>query len=277
MQDKINILFIGDIFGAPGILTVEKILPDLIKKNNIDFVIAQGENVTGRKGLDQEDYNKLKKNGVNCFTMGNHVWANEDIYNIINNKDIIRPFNIDSSYPGHGTSVFKVKDFLLRVSSLLGNTFNELNHPWNESVALPFLKSAHKLMEYNDTDFHFIDFHAETTSEKYVLGLEVDGTIDAVCGTHTHVQTNDDHILPKGTCYITDAGTVGPIDSAIGANFQEVRDKMLDPSSRKRFQVSPNNTQFNAVIITLQKNGLKKKTNSIKKINIFDIDIYEKK
>ncbi|QKT05126.1 TIGR00282 family metallophosphoesterase [Mycoplasma sp. OR1901] len=274
MQDKINLLFIGDIFGTPGIITVEKLLPKLIKENNIDFVIAQGENVTGRKGLNAEDYNRLKKAGVNCLTMGNHVWANEDIYNIIEKEDIIRPFNIDSSYPGYGTLVYKVKDFTLRVSSLLGNTFNELNYPWKESSALPFLISAHELMNYKDTDFHFIDFHAETTSEKYVLGLEVDGVIDAVCGTHTHVQTNDDHILPNGTCYITDAGTVGPIDSAIGANFQEVRDKMLDPSSRKRFQVSPNNTQFNAVVITLKKDGLKNRTHEIRKINIFDIKIY---
>ncbi|MFV8479506.1 TIGR00282 family metallophosphoesterase [Mycoplasma sp. T193] len=268
-NQAINILFLGDIFGEPGVKTVEKFLPTLIKDFSVDFTIAQGENVTGRKGLDKNDYDRLSQAGVNAFTMGNHVWANSDIENFIDNSNVIRPYNIDLDYPGQGSKVFEVKGNTLRVTSIMGITFNELMSPWKQSQANNFFDAMDQLLEEGQkADFHFVDFHAETTSEKNVFALYLDGKVDAVCGTHTHVQTNDARILPKGTAYITDAGMTGPMNSAIGANFDEVYHKMRY-NAHERFKVSNNNTQINGVIITLDKvNG-----NSIKLLNISDITL----
>ncbi|MFV8401100.1 TIGR00282 family metallophosphoesterase [Mycoplasma sp. 005V] len=268
-NQSINILFLGDIFGEPGVKTVEKFLPTLIKDFSVDFTIAQGENVTGRKGLDKNDYDRLSLAGVNAFTMGNHVWANSDIENFIDNSNVIRPYNIDLDYPGQGSKVFEVKGHTLRVTSIMGITFNELMSPWKQAQANNFFDAMDQLLEVEQkTDFHFVDFHAETTSEKNVFALYLDGKVDAICGTHTHVQTNDARILPKGTAYVTDAGMTGPMDCAIGANFDEVYHKMRY-NAHERFKVSPNNTQINGVFITLDKeNG-----NKISLLNISNIAV----
>lgn len=274
-KKKLTVLFIGDIFGLPGIITIEKYLGKIKNKYKVDYIIAQGENITGRKGLNELDYIRLKKAGIDFFTMGNHVWANDDIYNIINNNDIARPYNINNSYPGQGTQVININNFSLRITSIMGQTFNELRHPWLESSSNSFLESIDNLLKSKDqSDFHLVDFHGETTSEKYIFGLHVDGKVDVVVGTHTHVQTNDAHLLPNGTAYITDVGMTGPIDCAIGARFEEVRNKIVNPESREKFYVSSNNTQFNGVVIELTKNGLARKKHKIKKINLFDLKIY---
>nr|WP_318024030.1 TIGR00282 family metallophosphoesterase [Mycoplasmopsis primatum] len=265
-EKELSILFIGDIFGTPGIKMVKKHLPELRKKYNADVVIAQSENVSGRKGLEKKDYQELKSAGVDIFTLGNHVWAKSDILNIINNDDLIRPANINPGYPGKGTQVFKLKnDISLRVTSLMGITFNKLLKPWTQDSADNFFDTIDSIREYQEkTDFHFIDFHAETTSEKYVLGLYLDGLVDAICGTHTHVQTNDAHVLPKGTCFVTDAGMTGPYDCAIGANFQEIYEHMRF-GAMKVFKTSNNPTQFNGVYLKLNTN---KKKNHIELIKI---------
>ncbi|AAT28000.1 TIGR00282 family metallophosphoesterase [[Mycoplasma] mobile] len=252
-HSELTILFIGDVFGEPGIRSVRDFLPLLKKKYNYDFVIAQCENVSGRKGIRHNDYLKLKKLGVNAFTFGNHVWAKEEIFNFIDNEDMIRPLNIENHYPGKGSRVFRVKNFKLRVTSLMGLTFNKLLSPWKEEYANNFFDAIDPFLENPTDDFHFIDFHAETTSEKNVLGLYLDGKVSAVVGTHTHVQTNDARILPKGTCYISDAGMTGPKNAAIGANFEEVYNKMRFNSSDK-FKVSKNNSSFNGVIVKLNRN-----------------------
>ncbi|ADN69148.1 TIGR00282 family metallophosphoesterase [Mycoplasmopsis fermentans] len=262
----LNILFIGDIFSEAGIEIVEKHLPSLIKENKIDVVIAQSENVSGRKGLVKKDYLRLKKAGVNIFTIGNHVWAKDGIFSIINNPELVRPANIDEGYPGNGSIVYKCNNgTTLRVTSLMGITFNKLLAPWTQEYANNFFDTIDNIIEYGEkTDFHFVDFHAETTSEKYVLGLYLDGKIDGICGTHTHVQTNDAHVLPKGTCYLTDAGMSGPFDCAIGANFDEVYQKMRYNKNVK-FIPSKNKSQFNGAILKLNSD---KSQNKIIPINI---------
>ncbi|WP_426461035.1 TIGR00282 family metallophosphoesterase [Mycoplasma hafezii] len=275
-ENKLNILFIGDVFGKPGIKTVGKILPQLKDEYQIDFVIAQGENATGRKGLNLSDYKELKECGVDAFTMGNHVWAEAEIFEFIDTADIIRPLNINNTYPGTGTKVFKINknniEYSLRVTSIMGITFNQLMKPWTEEYANNFFDAIDQVIEHEEpTDFHFIDFHGETTSEKYVFGLYLDGKIDALCGTHTHVQTNDYKLLPNGTCYITDAGMTGPQNCAIGANFEEVYEKMRY-DARKPFHVSDNDTQFNSVLIQLDLEKNKEK-NSIKPLNYINIKL----
>lgn len=252
---KLNVLFIGDIFGKPGIDIVKKYLIDLKKEHKIDFVIAQSENVSGRKGLIPEDYEHLKKIGINAFTLGNHVWAKKSIKSIINNDDIIRPLNINDEYSGHGSSVFTINNKInLRVTSLLGITFNPLNSPWKESQANNFFDAIDKVIENDKSDFHIIDFHAETTSEKSVLALYLDGKASALIGTHTHVQTSDAKVFPNNLVYITDAGMCGPTNSAIGANFQEVYEKMRY-EKMVPFKVSNNTPQFNAVVLKLRKSS----------------------
>ncbi len=251
-----NILFLGDVFGDPSIAALEKHLTKIITKHKIDLVIAQGENVSGRKGLVEADYNRLKKAGVDIFTMGNHVWAKKEIKDIINKRDIVRPYNVEGKYPGHGTTVVTVKGQTIRISQLMGISFNKLGYGWNENEATNFFDAFDKLEKLEKTDFHIVDFHGETTSEKNVFGIYADGKASAVLGTHTHTQTNDARILPKGTAYITDAGMTGPINAAIGADWESVYE-MMRYSKRTRFQVAKTPIELNAVVINFTKNGNK--------------------
>ncbi|MGX9395892.1 TIGR00282 family metallophosphoesterase [Mycoplasma sp. 1573] len=265
-NEDINVLFFGDIFGEPGIEIVEKYLFKLKTENSIDFVIAQAENVSGRKGFVPQDYEKLKQIGIDVFTLGNHVWAKAEISEIIENKDVIRPANIDYAYPGHGFGIFEVKNQKVLVTSMMGRQFNPLLSPWNEEQADCFFDKFDEIYSQNQFDYMIVDFHGETTSEKNVFGIYVDGKASAVLGTHTHVQTNDARILPNGTYYCTDVGMCGPYNSAIGANYDEVYDKMRH-NGRSAFKVSPNKCQVNAIVFTLSKN---KDNQKIKLINIYD-------
>lgn len=266
LNKKLKVIFLGDVFGSKGIQSLKTYLPSLIKKYDADFVIAQSENVSSRKGLTKEDYLEMKNIGVDAFTLGNHVWAKEDILTIINNDDVIRPYNIENTYAGHGSQIFVLpNDITLRVTSFMGITFNHLGSPWGEEYANNFFDAFDDIEQYNEkTDFHIIDFHGETTSEKNVFGLYVDGKVDAILGTHTHVQTNDARILPKGTCYATDVGMCGPHNAAIGANFEEVYRKMRYGDFVK-FRVSENDVQLNGVFLELNTNKL---LNKIELINI---------
>ena len=254
-----RILFIGDVFGDAAIVALGKHLKKIVIKEKIDFVIVQGENVSGRKGMIPSDYKKLKDAGVDAFTMGNHVWAKSEIFSIIENKDIIRPYNIDKRYAGHGYSIFKVKGKTLRVSSFLGISFNELYGEWKQKTADNFFDAFDELQAGEKVDYEFIDFHAETTSEKNVFGLYVDGKVNALVGTHTHVQTNDAQIFPKGTAYLTDAGMTGPITSAIGASYETIY-KRMRTGAKVRFGVSQNSIRLHGAIISMNKNGNKIET-----------------
>lgn len=251
-----KVLFIGDIFGEPGIQAVEKHLRKFINSKRIDFVIAQGENVSGRKGLVPKDYKRLKNAGIDVITMGNHVWAKDKIKKIIENDDIIRPYNIDKGYLGHGTNIFTVKGKTIRVTSLLGYEFNDLRTGWEQKRANNFFDAFDKIEKNDKSDYHIIDFHGEVTSEKNVFSLYVDGKATAVLGTHTHVQTSDARILPNGTAYITDAGSTGPINGAIGADYESVYKKMRF-NELSKFKVSTNPVDLNGVIITINKKGNK--------------------
>lgn len=250
-----KVLFIGDVFGEPGLAALEKHLPKIINSNKIDFVIAQGENVSGRKGLVPKDYDRLKACGVDVITMGNHVWAKDQINKIIDNEDIIRPYNIDKGYKGKGTNVFKVKGQTIRVTSMLGYEFNDLRTGWKQNRANNFFDAFDKIAKKDKADYHIIDFHGEVTSEKNVFGLYIDGKATAMLGTHTHVQTSDARILPNGTAYMTDAGATGPINAAIGAEYDSVYRKMRY-NEMVRFKVSPNPVELNGAIISINKNNV---------------------
>ncbi|QJG67157.1 TIGR00282 family metallophosphoesterase [Mycoplasma phocoenae] len=260
---EINVLFFGDIFGDPGIEVVSRHIKDLKQKYKADFVIAQAENVSGRKGFKPRDYKKLKEIGIDAFTLGNHVWAHSEIEEIIENNDVIRPANINDTYPGQGYREFIVKDQKIGVCSMMGIQFNILLSPWKEEQANSFFDEFDKIQSMNQPDYLIIDFHAETTSEKNVFGLYVDGKADALFGTHTHVQTNDARILPNGTYYCTDAGMCGPYNSAIGANYDEVYGKMRY-NAKAPFRVSENKCQINGIYFKLTKDNQNKQIELIK-------------
>ncbi|AXE60885.1 metallophosphatase [[Mycoplasma] phocae] len=252
-KDYLNILFLGDIFGLPGIRFVESELKKIIKKYEIDFVIAQAENVSGRKGFVPKDYRRLKRAGINAFTLGNHVWAKEQINEIINKNELIRPINVDSGYPGSGIRFFDIQGNKVAIMSFMGISFNPLLEPWKQQSANNFFDKFDEVFEKSKADYFIIDFHAETTSEKSVFSLYVDGKVDAILGTHTHVQTNDAHLLPNGTYFVTDVGMCGPRDSAIGSNYQEIYEKMRF-NAFSSFKVSKNKSQINGVFFRLTKN-----------------------
>ncbi len=220
---KIRILFIGDIVGKAGRCAIEKLVPTLLNTNSIDMCIANGENAAGGKGITQKISNQLFSYGIDIITSGNHIWSNKDILSILDTDGkILRPANYPDGVKGIGSTIFKSKKgYTIGIINLMGRIFMK-------PLDCPF-KTADKEIKKlkNRTMVNIIDFHAEATSEKIALGRYLDGKATAVLGTHTHVQTADEKILPMGTAYITDAGMTGPHDSIIGAKKDAVFQRFL--------------------------------------------------
>ena len=187
-----NILFVGDIVGKVGRKALSENLAQIKKKYDIDFVIANGENISRGKGITKNHYDFLIKSGVDCITLGNHYKDREDIKNYIDRVDkLIRPLNLKEDFPGVGTKVFYKNGISIRVSNLLGSAYSKI--PVND----PYLEIL-SVIENDESDIHIIDFHAEYTGEKKALALSLKNSISAFIGTHTHVQTNDAQILTTG-------------------------------------------------------------------------------
>lgn len=248
-----RILFFGDIVGSLGLAGVSDLLPFLRKKYSPDFVIANGENITKGKGLSYKDYASLVKAGVDCVTLGNHWHSKDQIDHYLPYADrLVRPYNLIGYDKGVGSMVFETEQGSLRVSNFLGQAF------MNEEVTPPFEAMNSLLKKEEPTTFHFVDFHAESTSEKQTFAYGFDGELSVVVGTHTHVQTNDAHVLPLGTGFISDVGMCGGFDTVIGAEKESAIDRflLLDPSARLRFP-EEGIAQINAVIADLNPlNGL---------------------
>ena len=211
-----NILIIGDIFGSVGRKMVEKYLPLLQSDFKIDFTIVNAENVTHGKSMSVRDYAFLKSFHVDAFTGGNHSFENNDFAELAKKPDIIRPLNISPYAPGSGSRVFELPNKkVIRVSNLLGWTY--MNATDNYLIAFDnLLKIA------SPADIHIVDFHAETTSEKVLFAHCYDGVVTAVYGTHTHVMTADNRILPQKTAFLTDVGMTGPYHSVIGLEIEPI-------------------------------------------------------
>jgi metallophosphoesterase (TIGR00282 family) len=204
---------IGDVVGRPGRECVRDLLPRLKQNFSIDFTIANGENLAGGVGFNEKTACDLFKYGVDVLTMGNHVWdRKEALTYIARENNIVRPLNYPPGAPGAGSRLYDVGDKKIAVINLSGRVFMP-------ALDCPFrivLAEIEKLSEI--TPLIVIDFHAEATSEKKALGYFLDGRVSAVLGTHTHVQTADERILPGGTAYITDVGMTGPYESVLGVN-----------------------------------------------------------
>jgi len=212
MPNEINVLLIGDVIGRPGRRIVYQKLPELCKKYQIDCVIVNGENAAGGLGLTPAIADELFKNGITVITSGNHIWRKKEIFPYLDQTDrVLRPANYPPNVPGKGWTVIRLPNGLpLGVINLEGRIFMR-------SLDCPFRKAEIILNEIKKiTKTIIIDFHAEATSEKVALGWFLDGQASAVLGTHTHIQTADETILPNGTAYITDVGMTGPLFSVIG-------------------------------------------------------------
>lgn len=206
-----KIFIIGDIVGNKGVEKVTQTLPQYIKTNNIDFVIANGENSADGMGITSKIFKELLTAGVNVVTMGNHTWGKKDIFNIIENKNLLRPANYPKEIVGNGYGLYECNDKVICVINLIGRV------DMNVLSENPFIVAKDIIREVKDiANIIIIDFHAEATAEKIAMGYYLDGEVTAIYGTHTHVQTADEKILENGTAYITDVGMTGPKKSVIG-------------------------------------------------------------
>ncbi len=208
-----KILFIGDIVGSPGRKAVSTLLPILSDEYGpFDFVIVNGENAAGGKGLTQPVVDDILSCGVDVITTGNHVWAQREIFDFIETvPNLIRPANFPKGAPGRGWCIVSTASgATVGVMNIAGQVFmDNYDNPFHSfNAILPQIREQ--------THFILLDFHAEATAEKIAMGWYADGRVSAVVGTHTHIQTADEQILPQGTAYITDVGMTGPYNSVIG-------------------------------------------------------------
>jgi len=244
-----RILFIGDIIGHAGRTAIREALPELKEKYNPQFVIANGENLAGGNGLTQEVANEVFSCGVNFLTTGNHVWDKKEILSFIDSyNNIIRPANYPQGAPGRGYVTIDMDSPGLPLR--LG-IFNLSGRIFMESLDNPFVVADYIVTRLRErTRIIILDFHAEATSEKIAMGWHLDGRVSAVIGTHTHVQTADEIILPNHTAYITDVGMTGPVDSVIGVKKDLVIRKFLTQLPEK-FDVAKGDVRLSAVIVDI--------------------------
>lgn len=245
-----KLLAIGDIIGNPGRKIVKELLPQIRKEQKIDCVLANGENAAGGIGITHAVAEELYAYGVDVITLGNHVWAKKDIVNFINEDSrIIRPANMPNILPGRGSTIINLFNTRVGVINLLGRVYMDpIDSPFSAAV-----KEIENLK--NEADIIIVDFHAEATSEKLAMGWFLDGKVSVVFGTHTHVQTADERILPNGTGYISDLGMTGPRDSIIGVDKETIIKKFTTLMPDK-FEVAKGDTQFNAVVFDIdEKSG----------------------
>ena len=241
-----KVLFIGDIVGKIGRRVIKSHLQTFVDKYHIDFVIANGENVTHGKGLLRHHYLELIDSGIDAITLGNHYDSKNDLRKYIDTTDrLIRPLNLLHPYPGEGSIVYELNGVTIRVTNVLGSVF------MNEEVNNPYYALLELINNEEKADIHIVDFHAEATGEKLCLAFALDGKVSAVLGTHTHVQTKDYKILEGGTAYISDVGMTGYADGALGFDQNTVVNKIIY-GEQSRFDL-PNEGRglFSAVVLDI--------------------------
>ncbi len=253
-----KILFIADIVGSPGRNAVREVLPKLKTSRGINFVIANAENAAAGAGITAPVSEELFSYGIDVITTGDHVWDKKDVQNVIDNPYLLRPINLSVHSRGKGVCIKEAGGIKIGVVNVLGRVFMKVlaDCPFNAVK-----KEIEQL--YKATNIIIVDFHAETTSEKKALGWMLDGQASAVLGTHTHVQTADETILPKGTAYITDGGMTGACDSVIGRKKEAVIEAFLT-GMPTRFELANSDVQLQGVIVEIDENT--KKAVSIERV-----------
>ena len=244
-----RILFIGDIFGRPGRAIVRDRLPGLVKQHSVDLIIANGENAAAGFGITPPLVEELFELGIDVITTGNHIWDKREIIDYFEAADgnphsparrVLRPANYAPGTPGWGMYEGSKNDVQYAVIDLQGRVFMASNDD-------PF-RVADQLLKEIKAKIVFVDIHAEATSEKMSLGWYLDGRVSAVVGTHTHVPTADERVLPNGTAYITDVGMTGPYDSVIGVNKEQILARFLN-NMPARFEAASGDVRLCAVVV----------------------------
>jgi len=259
-----NILALGDIFGKPGRRAVAKLLPEIIEKYSIDYVIVNGENSAGGKGITPDIAEELLSLPIDVLTTGNHIWEHKTLTPYLSTHPILRPINIKEQRPGKGYGIANVAGCRVAVVSLQGQIYMDskgpaVTNPFHYMDAfLPFLQEK--------SDIIIVDFHAEATSEKRALGWYLDGRIAAFLGTHTHVQTSDEEILPLGTAYISDLGMTGPHYSVIGLDKDIAINRFLT-GEKKSFKVAKDGVRVEGVVMKI--NDSSGKAETIERIRLY--------
>jgi len=244
---RLNILFVGDVFGQPGREALLRWLPGFREARAVDFVIANGENVANGAGITSKLALKLLGGGVDVLTTGNHVWRQKEVYSFLTTDErIVRPANYPAGAPGRGVTVRPAADGSeVAVINLSGELF------MNTGMS-PF-RIVDRLVEEAEelADAIVVDLHAEATSEKVAMGHYLDGRVTAVLGTHTHVQTSDARVLPGGTAYMTDVGMTGPLESVIGVRTDIIVKRFLTELPAQ-FEVADGPVRLDAALITAE-------------------------
>jgi len=247
-----RILFIGDIVGRPGRQLVKTGLAALISRHDLDLVIANAENAAAGFGITREIGEELLDLGIDVMTSGNHIWDKKEALDYIGTEPrLLRPANYPPGAPGRGSYVVRTRDGQsVGVVNVMGRVFMlNIDDPFAVVLReIEMLRQRARVV--------FVDFHAEATSEKAAMGWHLDGKVAAVVGTHTHVQTADERILPKGTAFLTDAGMTGPHDSIIGVEIEPALGRFLN-ALPARFETATANPRLNAVVVDVdEKTGL---------------------
>jgi metallophosphoesterase (TIGR00282 family) len=241
-----KVLFIGDIVGKVGRMTTKALLPTVTDRHKIDFIIANGENLAGGFGLTDKTVSEIFSYGVHILTTGNHVWDKREFVTQISKQDwVLRPLNYPPGIPGYGSAIYTLPN-----GSKVG-VINISGRVFMSNIDCPFRTAKKEVEELaQTTKIIIIDFHAEATSEKVAFGYFMDGKVSAVIGTHTHVQTADERILPNGTAYITDVGMTGPYNSIIGIEREQVIQRFLT-NIPVRFDTAKGEGIFSAVVVEI--------------------------
>lgn len=243
-----NILFIGDVFSSIGREMIDMYLPKVKEKYQVDMVIANVENATHGKGLMKKHYEEFLFQGISLMTMGNHTFSKKELLDYIDEADrLIVPYNQPRALPGVGSREISIKGKRVRVTNLLGLTFMD------GKSQNPF-EAIDDILKDDQSDIHIVDFHAEATSEKIALGYYLDGKVSAVLGTHTHVATADEKILPQGTAFQCDVGMTGPYESVIGCDKDAII-KRMKSGLMTPFQIAESRGQFLATLLTFDDNN----------------------
>ncbi|QLK85904.1 TIGR00282 family metallophosphoesterase [Staphylococcus sp. 17KM0847] len=248
-----RILFIGDIVGKVGRQAITDQLAKLKKVYRPTVTIVNAENAAHGKGLTEKIYKELLREGVDFMTMGNHTYGQRQIYDFIHEATrLVRPANFPDEAPGVGMRIININDKKLAVINLQGRSFMQ-------DIDDPFKKADQLIQEAKQqTDYIFVDFHAETTSEKNAIGWYLDGRVSAVVGTHTHIQTSDERILPRGTAYITDVGMTGYYDGILGINRAEVIERFITSLPQRHVVPDEGRSVLSGVLIDIRSDGTAK-------------------
>ena len=240
-----KILAVGDIVGENGLRKLKEVLPNLKQQEKIDFIIVNGENVAGGMGITEKLFNQIIQAGADVVTLGNHTWSKKDIFNFIDNEKLIRPANYPKGVVGKGYNIYKCKNKKIAVMNLLGRT--------NMGILTenPFLEADNIINKVKDeVDYIILDFHAEATAEKIAMKEYLEGRVNIIFGTHTHVQTADEEITKSGMGYISDLGMTGPKDSVIGMD-KRASIKRFVTTLPEKYRIAEGESKFNGCIFEI--------------------------